>query len=111
MSKQCYLKQFSTQISSFWPIDRTLSGATTPGQIGHGNNGTGGIHQIPQSSGIIGASLSECLVSYLGHSLEKSYPSAEMQLLYSTAPADWANNSSDTAIVGKKIIDHSFCRS
>ena len=31
-----------------------------------------------------------CLVSYLGHSLGVSYPSAEMQSVYSTDPADWA---------------------
>ena len=42
---------------------------------------------IPQSSSITGVSLSDCLVSYPGH-----YPSAEMQLVYSTAPADWARN-------------------
>ena len=29
-------------------------------------------------------------MSYPGHSLEESYSSAEMQLVYSTAPADWA---------------------
>ena len=27
---------------------------------------------------------------YLGHSLGKSYPSVEMQSMYSTAPQDWA---------------------
>ena len=37
-----------------------------------------------------GTSPSDCLVSYLGQSLERSYPSAEVQLVYSTAPADWA---------------------
>ena len=29
----------STQFSSNWPIDKTLSGATTPGQSGPGNYG------------------------------------------------------------------------
>ena len=33
----------------------------------------------------------DCLVSYLGHSLGGSCPSAEKQSVYSTAPADWAN--------------------
>ena len=37
---------------------------------------------------IIGASPSDCLVSYSGH--PESYPSAERQLMYSVAPADWA---------------------
>ena len=45
---------------------------------------------IPQSSSIAGTSPSDCLVSYPGHSFEGSYPSAEKQLVYSTAPADWA---------------------
>ena len=53
----------STQFSSIWPIDRKLSDATTPGQSGPGSNG------ISQSSSITGTSPSDCLVSYLGHSL------------------------------------------
>ena len=36
-----------------------------------------------------GNSPSDYLVSYLGHSLG-GYPSAEMQSVYSIAPADWA---------------------
>ena len=39
--------------SSIWPIDRILSGATTP----------------TQSARIAGVSLSDCFMSYLGHSL------------------------------------------
>ena len=35
--------------------------------------------------------LSDCLVSYAGHSLRESYPPpTEMQLMYSIAAADWA---------------------
>ena len=34
--------------------------------------------------------LSDCLVSYPGHSKSESYPSAEMQSVYFTASADWA---------------------
>ena len=47
---------------------------------------------IPQSFSITGTSPSDCLVSYLGHSLlgGGSYPSAEVQSVYSTAPTDWA---------------------
>ena len=68
-----------------------LSGATTPGQSGPGSNGNEGVLRIPQSSSTAGTSPSDCLVSYLGHSLgEGSYPSVEKQLVYSTAPADWA---------------------
>ena len=43
-----------TQFSSIWPIDRTLSGATTPGQSGHGSDGNEGVLRIPQSSCITG---------------------------------------------------------
>ena len=75
--------------SSTWPIDRTLSGAITPGQSGPGSNANEGVFCIPQSSSTTGASPSDCLVSYLGHSLGKSYLFAEMQLVYSTAPANW----------------------
>ena len=49
-------------------MDRTLSGATTPGQSEPGSNGNKGVLHIPQSSSITGNSPSDCLVSYLGHS-------------------------------------------
>ena len=70
-------------------MDKTLSGATTPGESDPESDGTEGVLRIPQSSNIIGASPTDCLVSYLGHSLGESYPSAEKQSVYSTAPADW----------------------
>ena len=54
-----------------WPIDRTLSGATTPYESGPGNNCHEWILCIPQSSSIIGASPSDCLV-ILRHSLGES---------------------------------------
>ena len=68
-----------------------LSGATTPGQSGSGSDGNEGVLRIPQSSSTAGTSPSDCLVSYPGHSLRGSYPSAEVQSVYFTAPADWAN--------------------
>ena len=49
-----------------------------------------GVISITQSSNIAETSLSDCLVSYPGHLLEESYPSAEKQAVYSTAPVDWA---------------------
>ena len=49
--------------SSTWPIDRTLSGATTQGQNEPGSDGNEGVLRIPQSSSIIEASPSDCLVS------------------------------------------------
>ena len=79
--------------SSIWPIDMTLSGATTPGQSGSGNDGNEGVFHISQNSCIIGASLSDCLVSYL--TLVEgvgSYFSAEKKSVYSTAQPtrpDW----------------------
>ena len=67
------------------------SGATTPGQSGPGSNGNEGVLRIPQSSSTAGTSPSDCLVSYQDTRWgEGSYPSAEKQSVYSTAPADWA---------------------
>ena len=51
--------------SPIWPIDSTLSGATTPGQNGSGSNGNEEVLHIPQSSSITGASPSDYLVSYI----------------------------------------------
>ena len=73
-----------------------LSGATTLGQSEPGSNGNEGVLRISQSSSIAGTSPSDCSVSYLGHSLGGSYPSAEKQSLYSTAPADWAKFPCDS---------------
>ena len=53
----------STQFNSIRPRDRTLSGATTPGQSGPGSDGTKEVLYIPQSSSITEASPSNCLVS------------------------------------------------
>ena len=75
--------------SSIWPINRTLSGATAIGQCGTGSDGNEGVLCIPQSSSITGISPSGCFVLYLGHLLGESYPSAEMQLVYPPAPANW----------------------
>ena len=117
MSKQfCFqVIQFcvSTKFSSIWPIHRPQSGATTPGQSGPGSNE--GVFRIPQSVSVTETSPLDYLVSYSAHllggwgltpllicircilqpqptwpSLGESYPSAEVQSVYSTAPADWA---------------------
>ena len=53
---------FNPKIGPLW-------GATTPGRSGPGRNGNKGLLRIPQSSSIDGTSPSDCLVSYLGHSL------------------------------------------
>ena len=82
------------QFSSIYPIDRTQSGATTPGQSEPRNDASEGVNHIPQSSCITGTSPSDCLVSYPGCSLWGSYTPAEVQSVYSTAlpapAADWA---------------------
>ena len=52
--------------SSIWPIDRTLIGATTPGQSGPGNDGNEGVLYIFESSNITEASPSHCLYDLLG---------------------------------------------
>ena len=62
----------SSEFSSIWPIDRNLSGATTPGQSRFGSGGNEGILCIPQSSSITGNLPSDCLVSYPGYSLQRS---------------------------------------
>ena len=72
------------QFSSIWPIDRTLLGATIPGQSGPGSDGNEAVLCIPKSSIINAVSPSDCLE--VG-----SYPSAEIQLVYSTALANWVN--------------------
>ena len=80
----------STLFSIIWPIDRTLSGATTPGQSGPGSDGNKELLSIPHCSSITGTSPSDCSVSYPSYSLRgESYPFSEIQLVYSTARADW----------------------
>ena len=85
--------QFSINMhfSSIWPIYRTLSGATTPCPSGPGSNDNEGVLCILQISSVIETLPWDCLVLYPGHLLGRgSYPSVKMQLVYSTAPADWA---------------------
>ena len=56
-------------VCSIRPIDRTLSGATTLGQSGPGNNGNDGVLHIPQISKA-GTSPSNGLMLYPGCSVE-----------------------------------------
>ena len=62
------------QLNSIRLTVRALSGTTTPGLSGPGSDGNEGVFCIPQSSSIIGTSPSDCLVSYLGHSLRGVLP-------------------------------------
>ena len=80
------------KFSSIWPIDRALSGVTTPGQSEPGSDGNEEVLRIPQSSRITRTSLSDCLVSIQDIHVAGwgSYLSAEIQSVYSTTPANWA---------------------
>ena len=81
--------------SSIWPLDRTLSGATTPSQSVPRSNSNEKVLHIPQSSRAE-ALPSDCLISYPGLLLGVCGPylSAEMQSEYSTATANWATGHS-----------------
>ena len=56
-SISCNSVNISTQFSSIWPINRTLSGATTLGQSEPGSYGNEWILRILQSSSITGTYL------------------------------------------------------
>ena len=43
----------STLFSSIWPIDRTLSGATTQDQSGPGSNGNEGYSVFPKAPALL----------------------------------------------------------
>ena len=63
----------SAQFNFNWPVDRTLSGATTLGQSGPGSDGNEGVLLISQSSSITGTTPSDCLVSYPGDAIGVFY--------------------------------------
>ena len=58
----------------FNPSLGPLSGITTLGLNGPGSNGNEGVLHIPQSFSIARTPPSDCLVPYLGHSLEGVTP-------------------------------------
>ena len=72
---------------SIWPIIQSC--AITPGQSGQGAIGNEDVFHVPQCY-LIGALTFDVLMSYSGYKLGESYPSAEMQSVYSSTPADWA---------------------
>ena len=80
--------------SSIWPIDRTLSGVTTPGQSGPGSDGNEGVLCNPKKLkdywSITIRLFSIITRTLIGENGGGSYLSAEMQSVYSTASADWA---------------------
>ena len=71
----CHL--FAHIVYSIWPIDRSLSGPTTPSQSGPGSNGNKEVLHIPQISNS-GSLPLDGLKSYPGH----------MLAVYSTVPAN-----------------------
>ena len=85
------------QFSFTWPIDRTRSGATTPGQSGPRNECNEGVFRIPPKlqqhywNLTIRLLSFICTILFLGGG---SYPSAEKQSVYSTAPDDWIKGHS-----------------
>ena len=58
-------------------------------------SGYKGVLCIPQNSNVTEASLSDCSVSYPGHSFGESYPSAERQSVYSVAPTECVRKNWD----------------
>ena len=76
----------------FNPYIEPLSGTTSLGQSWPGSDDNKGVLRISQNLGITGASPSDFLVSYQDTRWKGSYPAAEKQSMYSTAPNDWAIN-------------------
>ena len=73
---------------------------------GPGSDGNKGVLSIPQSSSIAGISPSDCLVSYQDTRWEGgSYPSAEKQSVYSTAPADWTCKQMNSELFENKVTN------
>ena len=78
------------------------------GQSGPGSNGNEGVLRILQSPSITGTSPSDCLVSYQDTHGRGVYPSAEVQSVYPTAPADWAIHRVKCQTVLFQIIQFSI---
>ena len=78
------------QFSSIWPLDGTLSDATTPCQSGPGSDSSKGVLCVLQRSSITGPWPSDCVVSHPGHTLGGwSYSSAEMHFTYTFFSPSW----------------------
>ena len=90
--------------SSIWPINRTLSSATTLGQSGPGSNGNEVVLSIPQSSSITGTSPTNYLISYPGHSLEEVLPLCRSAVGVFYSPCRLGN-------IRKGILENFYCLS
>ena len=81
--------QFKCQTCSIWPIDRTLSGATTPTWVDLGAMAMKGYSTFPKAKTL--PEPRHLTVSYCRHLFGgMSYSSVEMKPVCSMAPADWA---------------------
>ena len=69
-------------VKFYCPIDRTLLGATTPGQSGHGDDCSKGELTFRMF----------CVISRILVGGGGGHSSAEMQSVYSIVQADWAND-------------------
>ena len=81
--------QFKFQNGFIWPIERTLSGSTTPGLSGPGSNGNEGKLRIPSTSDYLIPSTSDIGWGVL--------LSAEMQSMHSAVPFEVHFTSSKSA--------------
>ena len=82
--------------SSIWPIFYlTLSGATTTGQGGPESNVNEGVLRISQTPALLEPHYQ--IVSRHIRTLVAN-SSAEMQLVYSTAPVDWAETTRNSGL-------------
>ena len=73
-----------------WPIEGSLTGTTTLCQSGTGSNGNDGVLYIPQSSRTGAHIQMQFKIIFRTLVARKSYPSTEMESVYSKAPTDWS---------------------
>ena len=85
--------QFSLikQFNSIWTIDRTLSGATTSSRSKPGRDDNEGYSEFPKAPAFLEP---DHQIGWYHiqdtHWVGESYPSANMQSMYSAVQADWA---------------------
>ena len=84
------IRCWSIQFSSFWPLDRTISDATSSGLSWYGSHGNKGVQHISQNSSIPGDLTIRLFSVIFRACIGGGLPSAEMQPVYSATPADWA---------------------
>ena len=79
----------SAHFSSILPIDRTLSGSTTPGQSGPRSDSNNEVLRIPKISSISGTSPSDCFMSYQDNGGVLSLCRDAVGVFYSPQPTGW----------------------